>query len=378
MNKLFAPFAVVVLLTITISVRSQTQEAPAWCGMDRAAAEMPSELQVGTSDSAAGFALQSNELLLFLDFDGALVRRGFPNASGLVSRIIGVSAAFCPAPDMTATEKERVVELVKDDFSPFNIRVTTDQAEFDNYPAANKHICIVTTVPSVVGGSSIEAGIADFANVGVRLASNPCFVFASELANDPDDVASVTSHESGHTLGLGHQHFFTNGCIFQSEYRGTAGTGPTSFGALMGIALGGGITNWFDQPCLSPFFGVPQNDYELIGSQVAVRGDDFPDAPGGDVLEHNEFTGVLERAGDADFVLINFKAPGPVTVSSKNIDLKVSVLTPGERLMQEFNDPEDTNVTIPIGVGMRYLKIEAADNANVSARFMTGKYKVVY
>ncbi len=46
--------------------------------------------------------------------------------------------------------------------------------------------------------------------------------------------------------------------------------------------------------------------------------------------------------------------------------------------MGEFNDPEDINVTVPKAVGMRYLKVEAASNANMSSQFMTGSYKVVF
>jgi hypothetical protein len=67
-----------------------------------------------------------------------------------------------------------------------------------------------------------------------------------------------------------------------------------------------------------------------------------------------------------------------VYATSENIDIKVSVYSPGGHLFSEHNDLGDTGIIIPRIKGVCYLKIEAASNENMLARFMTGEYEVTY
>jgi hypothetical protein len=305
-----------------------------------------------------------------------LVRPGFGNADNLQSPIVSGSR-FCPPPSLTQAQKDEIVRLVSDDFSPFNIRITTDAAEFAAYPPSIKEMCLITTSPGVLSLGSGVAGVSPFAGQGFRLPNNFSFVFSTRIGNDPADVAGVVSHESAHLLGLGHQHHFRDECNFLGEYELGFGSGPLAFTPLMGAAFTPGINNWFAQSCESPFSGLPQNDYSLINDQVEVRADDFPNDSEGATIASESFEGRLESAGDVDFVRISFRGPGPVTISSDNIDLKVTLMTPGGRVIGEFNDPDTRDVTIPSANGMRYLKIEAASNENMSAQFMTGTYRVL-
>lgn len=350
------------------------QELPV-CGLDEAMQNMLPEYRQSLSRMEATAAAAA-ELLLYLDVDGATVFPGFPNPAGNRSPIIS-GTRICPPPSLTTAQMEEMIELVKDDFSPFHIIVTTDYSEFLNYPSANKQICIITTVPAVAGFSSGIGGISPFGGLGVRLPFNPCFVFANLYGGDLEDLASVISHESAHTMGLGHQSYFNPSCGYIFEYHPGFGTGPLGFGPIMGLG-DKRVTNWFAQSCFHPVFGPPQNDFNLLNNQVAVRADDFPDVPSGGLISATEINGILETSGDADFFRINFRNPGPVTISSENADIKASLYAPGGHLLGEFNDPDDTHVTIPNAAGLRYLKVEAVGNANMAAQFMTGKYKVVY
>lgn len=348
------------------------------CGSELAMAKMPNELK----DLARSEAVTArvDELLLYINFNpnGSTVRPGFfGNADSLISTIVN-STRFCPPPLLDQQQKDEIVRLVNDDFAPFNVRVTTDPVEFAATPTANKQMCLITTNPSVIGFPSNVAGVAPWFGIGTRPIGHFAFVFSSRLDNDPDDVAATISHEVGHLLGLGHQHVFSETCGFQSEYHPGVGSGPLAFLPIMGNGLRQGITNWFAQDCPVPDFRVRQNDYNLLNNQVAVRADDYPDEPSGGLVETREITGILERAGDVDFIMINFKGPDPAVITSDNIDLKVSVVTPGGHVLEEFNDPDNTNVLIPSAVGMRYLKIEAAGNVNMSAQFMTGTYRISY
>ncbi|MGB7068863.1 MAG: hypothetical protein WBD22_05165 [Pyrinomonadaceae bacterium] len=347
-----------------------------FCGMEQAMAKMPPELKALMAAEAA--AVQENELLLYINFNenGSTVRPGFDSAVNMTSSII-TRTSFCPSAQLNQEQKDEIVRLVSDEFSPFNIRITTDASEFYAYPSFRKQMCLITTVPSVIGYPSGVAGVAPFFGMGFRHPGAFAFAFTFQQVN-PNDVAATVSHEVGHLLGLDHQHLFSDTCGYQTEYHPGFGSGPLAFDPLMGAALGDGINNWFAHSCFSRKEGLPQNDYELINSQVVVRPDDFPDEPAGSLVDVNAINGILERAGDADFIKINFMNPGPATITSDNIDLKVSLLSPGGHVLEEFNDQDSTDVFIPSAVGLRYMKIEAASNDNMSAQFMTGRYHISY
>jgi len=342
------------------------------CGRDEAVARMTKEARDQMIESSTAF--QASELMIYLNFDGAIIRQGFENAGNFTSSIVS-GIRNCPAPTLTQAQKDEVIKRVADDYSPFNIRVTTDHAEFLAYPAAFREMVLVTTMPGVAGfGNGIDiGGVAPWVGDRFRLPNSISFVFASAFSNDPSDVASVISHESGHQLGLDHQHRFSPTCDFFGEYHPGFGSGPLAFSPIMGIGLTG-VDNWFAQTCTRN--GYAQDDYSKVNDQVAVRTDDFPDSPSGRPQPNGPITGVLEHGYDVDYVRVKFRNPGPATISSDNIDLKVSVLGGGGEVIAVYNDPDSTNVTIPSVHGTRYLRIEGESNANMSSVFMTGTYRI--
>src|SRR5690242_12838911 len=116
------------------------------CGTDMAMANLSADQRIAMGKTAVT-AVQSSELLLFLDFNGAIVRPGNANVTGTFSPLVP-NQRFCPPSFMNQEQINAVVRLVEDDFSPFNIRITTDQSVFDNYPQPqNKQIQIITTFP---------------------------------------------------------------------------------------------------------------------------------------------------------------------------------------------------------------------------------------
>lgn len=362
---------------ITVQETPVAQQRPS-CGMEEAMSSISPEMKTALLNSSNLADAQASELLIFLDFDGAVVRPGFPNASGYNSSIIS-GVRNCPPSPLSELQRAEVVALVQDDFSPFNIIVTTDQFLFDGYPTANKQICIITTMPSILGFPFSVGGVSPFVGPGFRLPSNPSFVFSSVFGFQLADIAGVISHEVGHSMGLAHQHLFSPTCGFVNEYHPGFGSGPISFVPIMGEADDKRMTNWYAQNCDLRVFGVPQNDFALLNSQVVLREDDFPGTPTGQTTDElAEVTGVLEQEGDIDFIRINFRNPGEVRISSENADLKVSVYGPGGNLLDIYEDPNDTGVTIPRLMGNRYLKVEAISNVNMPTQFMTGQYKIRY
>ncbi len=378
LNTLVGAFVMFAFAQTTISQTNEQPSADPVCGTEAAMAKMPAQLK--SLMEASAVASQADELMLYINFNpnGSTVRPGFGNADTLTSGIINGQRTL-PPPQLSQAQKDEIVRRVSDEFSPFNIRVTTDAAEFFAYPRQFKQMCLITTTPSAAGFPSDKGGVSPWAGIGLRLPGDFAFVFSSQYGDDPLSVAAVVTHESAHLLGLGHQHLFSDTCGgLLNEYHPGFGSGSLSFDPLMGEAIGDGINNWFSQSCPDPTYGIPQNDYDLINSQVVVRPDDFPDELGGGVVEDTDITGILERAGDVDLIKINFGNPGPVFITSDNIDLKVSLLNPGGKTIGVFNDPTGTGVVIPSANGMRYLKIEAAGNENMAAQFMTGKYRITY
>ena len=383
MRTIFALLATAVIYSLVFqsTVFAQDEGGTGYCATITSFNSLTSPRNGKDEGDVESF--QVPQILIFLDLDGAVVRRGFESGDNYTSSIISGTRNL-PPPAMTADQKAELVRLVADDFSPFNTVVTTDAAEFTATPAQFKQMCIVTTTPQTAGFGSGVGGVSPWAGAGFRIQNSITFAFASPYLNDPIQVAHTVSHEVGHSLGgLPHQHLYNDVCGVNREYHPGFGSGLLAFAPLMGDGSGPiplvGITNWFGQPCTEPEFGAPVNDYDLLNAQVAARVDDFPDSPAGDTLPSTgEIDGVLSRAYDADYMRINFKKPGDVTITSDNIDLKVSVLNGGGQVVGEYNDPAGRNVTIPRLSGMRYLRIEAVSNENMSAEFMIGTYHLSY
>ncbi len=179
--------------------------------------------------------------------------------------------------------------------------------------------------------------------------------------------------EVAHTLGLLHQNQFNEDCNILQEYNPGFGTGPLSFVPIMGTASDRKrISNGYAQPC------QPQNDFVFINNQVVLRPDDFPNNFGGRVAAPSGTRRILGTGNDVDFMYLTPHSTRAVTITSENIDLKVTLYDMAGRVVSEYNDLNDTGVIIPEVKGVCYIKVEVVSNANMSSQFMTGQYLVSY
>lgn len=280
--------------------------------------------------------------LLYLDFDGETVTDPHWNAA----------QTFTVAPSgMSAEQVRKAFEVVKEDFLPFNINVTTRRELYDARSTApyRRMRCIITPTfqwYADSGGGDPSRGLSyidSFRTAGsVYSATVPAFVFIRDLAagvirEDALELGGEASHELGHTLGLHHD---TSGGI--GYFPGNGGQeGPLSlfrgldahlnvWGSIMGAVDGNFITQW----CKGDYFNYasaqpnPDDVGVIAGTGVSGNGlgyaaDDIGDTPAaaknipltGSTYSGGGFIGrTVEGGTDDDVFKLVLPAPGVISL----------------------------------------------------------------
>jgi hypothetical protein len=186
----------------------------------------------GTSDGGAASgaipALSSRPSApanLYLNFGG-----------DTVSNWLGYSPGAIPAYNGDGTAMTEIWQLVAENYSPFNINVTTVKPTDGEVAQID-----IGGNGAWTGGAS--GGIAAVGGMGSSSASNPAlgFVFPVNLGNGSWEVADASSHESGHIMGLFHQSSWS-GSTEVSEYQSGPGDGTSP---TMGESYGASRSMWW-------------------------------------------------------------------------------------------------------------------------------------
>ena len=132
-------------------------------------------------------SLPGSKFTIYLDFDGERVTNTSWNKGGTID------AKSNNYNDATILG---IWRIIAEDFSPFNVNVTTNRAVYDATPIRQRIMTIFTTTTTAAPGAGGVAYINSFSSNS----DEPCWVF-----NKGTRAAGETgSHEVGHTLGLGH------------------------------------------------------------------------------------------------------------------------------------------------------------------------------
>ncbi len=159
---------------------------------------------------------------ILLDLDGQVVTGTRWNTANRIATITS------PAPSYSDAQVSGIWRVMVEDFAPFNVTVTTNEAVFNTY-AKNRRMRVIFT-PDQSWFSASVGGIA-YLNSWSDGSDDPCWVF-----NMGEYSAALTgSHEVGHTYGLRHDG------LGAAEYYGT---GNGVWGPIMGAPFGIGIVQW--------------------------------------------------------------------------------------------------------------------------------------
>lgn len=319
-------------------------------------------------------SLPGAEGVIYIDFDGENVTGG---AWGTVN---------AAATNFNDADIEKVWYIMAEDFSPYQINVTTIRSVYDNANINSRQMVIFNeTFP-------FRGGVASF-NTYNNGDNDPCWVNTTGIINSVWLAANVGSHEAGHTLGLSHDG---------SSASGPYWNGHGTFNVIMG-GCNRDIAQWS--------IGEYQNsdnvedDIDIIDrNNSPFKIDDHGNNTGGssellfnqntgEVTEQVNF-GIITTRDDKDYfrmelidgeLELNFR-PADKYTQSPNLDIQVRLLDASENEIFVSNPDDNMGASIKqtVSAGIYYIEIDGvgfgnpstngySDYASLGQYFISGK-----
>lgn len=224
--------------------------------------------------------------------------------------------------------------ITKEDYSAFNINVTTDE---DVYYAANIDHRMRVFVTATSDFYPVNAGGVAYIQSFTWGSNTSAFVFSNRLGNYGKYVGECISHESGHTLGLQHQSRWVNNVKTETYHSGTGVLGTDiHHSPIMGVSYYGRHTTWWVGTTSG---GTAQNDVQVITS--TLNGIVFRNLTVG-ILRPNLTTTSTFTLDKASLVNVRVR-------SGDNTDIKIKVGS-FENNIPDSLDARLENLTLPAGV----------------------------
>ncbi|WP_353932940.1 hypothetical protein WJM97_10305 [Okeanomitos corallinicola TIOX110] len=283
-------------------------------------------------DSTQVFNLNSNsdaDHIIYLDFDGHTTNGTLWNNSygnNIVTAAYdtdGNTASFSNAELETIW---RIWQRVSEDFSPFDVNVTTAAPSTDQLINSGGSDTQWGVRVSIGGDGSWygSAGGVAYLDSFNWYSDTPTFVFEDNLGNGNEKfTAEAISHEVGHTLGLSHDGTST------VEYYQGHGSGETGWAPILGVGYYSELTQWSQGEYSDA--ENQEDDLAIITSQngFGYRVDDYGDNSSsaaalssiGGVVENY---GIIETNNDSDWFSF--------TTTTGNIDLDINAFERGANL----------------------------------------------
>jgi hypothetical protein len=266
-------------------------------------------------------SLPGAPVTIYLDFDGHTETDAGWTGGGadVVTPVFDIDNDETTFSDEELRRIEEIWYRVSEDFSPFNVNVSTvDPGTYNDFE----------TLLVSIGGDGAwygSAGGVAFLNAFNNGASNTVYAFTDNLGPGVAKyIAMTVSHEAGHALGLLHHSVYDAGGNKTAEYDpGTATLGP-----IMGAPFNSEREIWNDGPDSSAVTSL-QDDLAVMtrsaNQTFAYRVDDH----GGTRATATRLdssvasvsgSGIVERNNDVDYFAFDTDA-GQISFSAQGLDL---------------------------------------------------------
>lgn len=309
--------------------------------------------------------------VIYLDFNGETV-------TGTSWNFTGAPIECAPA-NLTVDAMNQIVDRVTDDFSPFNIIVTTDEAYF-LASTAKKTRVIVTESWEWWG---MAGGVA-FMGTFTAGSTTPCFVFSSLLNYSTKAIAEASSHESGHTIGLYHQSSYDVTGTKTSEYNSGQGTGEIGWAPIMGNSYSKNLSLWHKGSSSNGSNAI-QDDIAVIKNVLGNVTDDYSNTVSGAAPVSTSLNAVINSSTDVDFFSVNLSASKTVAVTpfnvglsnaGSNVDLVLKVYNSQGNLIATTDYAGLLNASTVLAAGSYYISVSSISNSYTTTYGMAGKYTI--
>jgi hypothetical protein len=271
--------------------------------------------------------------------------------------------------NFTEAEIELAWNIISEDFRPYQLNITTNEAIYQAAPANRRMRCIFTPTTDANPGSGGVAFIGSF-TTGGELA--PCWVF--NLGNGKD-AGETGSHEIGHTM-----HLLHDGRDFPDGTHEEYFFGHGDWAPIMGASFFPNVSHWSIGEY--QYANNHEDDINIIGTlngfkfrpdahgntistaaPLAVRGDGsvVPTQNYGVIttrtdLDHFSFTTL---AGNVNLIV----SPAPVY---PNLDLIVRIVNSSGAIVATSNPPglAACTLNVTLAAGKYYLRVDGTGAGN--------------
>ena len=264
--------------------------------------------------------------IIYLDFNGHVIHGTRWNTDYNGGRdIIAPPWSLDADPAFSDTERttiQYIWQRVAEDYSPFDVDVTTELTSEDQITRSSQsdeyygNRALISPISSYFGNYGGVSYVGAFDEIGDT--HKPSLIFPENLANGESYIAEAISHEIGHSFNLLH-----DGSPASAYYRGQGNWAP-----IMGV----GYYESLVQFSRGEYSGAnnSQDDLAIIASYVGYRADDHGDtAATATVLPTVSswtVSGVISSSADVDVFSFD-TGSGPVVISlnpdnrSANLDI---------------------------------------------------------
>jgi hypothetical protein len=317
-----------------------------------------------------GVTITPPNATILLDFDGQVVENTLWNISGPI---------HCAAANLAAIDMDRITDRVSEDFSPFDVVVTTDEDVYNATDPKKRMRVIITETWDwfgVVGGTSYNNSFTWGNNT-------PCFVFSTLLSYNEKYIAEAISHEVGHTLNLKHQALYDRSGNFISEYNEGAGDGRIGWAPIMGIGYYRNVTTWYNGPTADGYRNI-QDDVAIIANVLGLKADDNSDMQRSNRFNNVE-EGIINNRKDIDYFYIDIKDPASVLKAEPkclgngegaNLALRMKIYDKQGNCIKTIEDAGSLAASVSLTPNKYFIGIESKPIEGSTRNGMLGSYTV--